>query len=138
MSACRGYWRAVAETEGTPARVLSDKLRVRSARVAADPRAADGRMDWSPWPAYDAAADGLRNYWYPVQWSAEVGGARSPCGWPANVVLMRDEDGAVHALHDRCPHRGVPLSLGREEFPGTLPAPTTAGPTASPTASWWR
>ena len=26
----------------------------------------------------------------------------------------------VHALADRCPHRGVPLSLGREEFPGTL------------------
>ena len=25
-----------------------------------------GRADWSAWPAYDAAACGLENYWYPV------------------------------------------------------------------------
>ena len=29
----------------------------------------------------------------------------------------------VHALPDRCPHRGVPLSLGKEEFPGTVTCP---------------
>jgi phenylpropionate dioxygenase-like ring-hydroxylating dioxygenase large terminal subunit len=80
-----------------------------------------GRLDWTSWPAYDAAPTGLRNYWYPVQWSAEVG--RSPvavrlCG--EDLVLQRDGDGVVHALHDRCPHRGVPLSMGKEEFPGTI------------------
>src|SRR5690606_20721021 len=37
-----------------------------------------------------------------------------------DLVLQRDEHGTVHALHDRCPHRGVPLSLGKEEFPGTV------------------
>ena len=34
---------------------------------------ATGRADWSSWPEYDAAANGLRNYWYPVYWSAELG-----------------------------------------------------------------
>ena len=29
----------------------------------------------------------------------------------------------VHGLHDRCPHRGVPLSLGRRQFPGTISCP---------------
>ncbi|MGI9051480.1 MAG: Rieske 2Fe-2S domain-containing protein [Ilumatobacteraceae bacterium] len=81
-------------------------------------------MDWTSWPAYDAAADGLRDFWYPVAWAAEVG--RDPravriCA--TNIVLMRDQHGRVHALNDRCPHRGVPLSLGREEFPGTLSCP---------------
>lgn len=81
----------------------------------------EGRVDWSSWPGYDAAAEGYRNFWYPVQWSAEV--ARKPlsvrvCG--EDLVLQRDEHGVAHALHDRCPHRGVPLSLGKEEFPGTL------------------
>lgn len=35
------------------------------------------------------------------------------------IVLLRDR-GKVYALHDRCPHRGVPLSAGRREFPGTI------------------
>ncbi|MEM9036442.1 MAG: aromatic ring-hydroxylating dioxygenase subunit alpha [Actinomycetota bacterium] len=92
--------------------------------MASRRRGSEGRVDWTSWPTYDAAADGLREYWYPVQWSAEVG--RSPvavrvCG--ENVMLQRDEHGAVHALADRCPHRGVPLSLGTEEFPGTVSCP---------------
>ena len=33
--------------------------------------------------------------------------------------LIRDR-GTAYALHDRCPHRGVPLSLGNQQFPGTL------------------
>ena len=33
-------------------------------------------------------------------------------------MLLR-EQGRVHALVDRCPHRGIPLRVGRQEFPGT-------------------
>jgi phenylpropionate dioxygenase-like ring-hydroxylating dioxygenase large terminal subunit len=85
---------------------------------------ATGRADWSSWPEYDAAANGLRNYWYPVYWSAELG--RKPaavrvCG--EDVVLQRGADGVAYGLHDRCPHRGVPLSMGKEEFPGTITCP---------------
>lgn len=82
-----------------------------------------GRGDWSAWPIYDAAATGFRNYWYPVQWSGQVTGKPQQikvCG--ETLVLIRDA-GRAYALHDRCPHRGVPLSQGRQEFPGTLTCP---------------
>ena len=35
-------------------------------------------------------------------------------------MLQRDAHGRACALHDRCLHRGVPLSAGTEEFPGTM------------------
>ncbi len=80
-----------------------------------------GRRDWSTWPKYEAAVYGFRDYWYPVTWSKHVG--RKPiqvtlCG--EKIMLIR-ERGKVYALHDRCPHRGVPLShpMGSQEFPGT-------------------
>lgn len=56
---------------------------------------------------------GLRNLWYPVLASWEVG--NSPVGITRlgeNIVVWRDEAGKVHALEDRCPHRGARLSLG--------------------------
>ncbi len=72
------------------------------------------------WPRYDAAALGFRHYWYPVMFSRQL--RRKPraitlCG--EQIVLVRD-GGRVYALQDRCPHRGVPLSCGRREFPGML------------------
>lgn len=74
----------------------------------------------SPWPRYDAAVLGFPNYWYPVLFSRAL--RRRPraitlCG--QRIVLVRD-GGQVYALHDRCPHRGVPLSAGRRAFPGLL------------------
>jgi phenylpropionate dioxygenase-like ring-hydroxylating dioxygenase large terminal subunit len=56
---------------------------------------------------------GLRNYWYPVAPSWQVGDA--PVGITRlgdQIVLWRDKEGKVHALEDRCPHRGARLSLG--------------------------
>jgi nitrite reductase/ring-hydroxylating ferredoxin subunit len=79
--------------------------------------------DWSTWPHYDASALGLRGYWYPVAWSTTVTDKpqqQTICG--EKMVLIRDQ-GKVHALADRCPHRGVPLSLGRQEFKGSLTCP---------------
>ncbi|HZR99687.1 MAG TPA: Rieske 2Fe-2S domain-containing protein, partial [Chloroflexota bacterium] len=83
-------------------------------------RSASSEPARGPWPRYDAAALGFRNYWYPVLLSRQV--RRKPraitlCG--EKIVLVRDQ-GRVYALHDRCPHRGVPLSCGRREFPGLL------------------
>lgn len=85
---------------------------------------ATGRADWSAWPAYDAAASGLEDYWYPVLWSSQVSGspvARRVCGH--DIVLQRGPEGSAHALHDRCLHRGVRLSQGTQEFPGTVSCP---------------
>ena len=36
------------------------------------------------------------------------------------LVLFRDASGMAHALEDRCPHRNVPLSLGRVHDDGRL------------------
>lgn len=56
---------------------------------------------------------GLRNLWYVVAASEEV--TNKPIGitrLDERMVLWRDEQGKVHALADRCPHRGVALSIG--------------------------
>jgi phenylpropionate dioxygenase-like ring-hydroxylating dioxygenase large terminal subunit len=58
-------------------------------------------------------ATGLRNLWYPMLPSGRI--AAAPLGLTRlgeNLVLWRDRDGAVHALEDRCPHRGARLGLG--------------------------
>ncbi|GLZ47737.1 (2Fe-2S)-binding protein [Actinomycetospora sp. NBRC 106375] len=81
--------------------------------------------DWSTWSTYDRAELGFRDHWYPAVWAHEVGRTPVPvtiCG--EKVVLVRDDrTGAIKGLHDRCPHRGVPLSLGRRQFPGTISCP---------------
>ena len=57
----------------------------------------------------------LRNAWYVVAFSHEVGTAaplqRMLCG--EALALFRTSDGVAVALEDRCPHRGVPLSQGK-------------------------
>lgn len=58
----------------------------------------------------------LRNAWYPLCWSAEVGEeltSRKILG--EKVVLFRKRDGRVAALEDICPHRFLPLSMGRRD-----------------------
>ncbi len=61
----------------------------------------------------DYLDSGLRSLWYPVVASWEVGS--NPLGITRlgeNLVLWRDQDGVVHAVEDRCPHRGARLSRG--------------------------
>ncbi|GAB3044382.1 aromatic ring-hydroxylating dioxygenase subunit alpha [Acinetobacter apis] len=56
---------------------------------------------------------GLRNQWHPVLASWEV--ANNPVGITRlgeNIVVWRDQNNELHALEDRCPHRGARLSLG--------------------------
>lgn len=84
---------------------------------------ATGRSYWHAWPKYDAAEEGLRNFWYPVIWSRDLKTRPVPVQLLGEkVAIIRDGDG-VYALHDRCPHRGVPLSAGSKEFPGTVTCP---------------
>jgi nitrite reductase/ring-hydroxylating ferredoxin subunit len=74
----------------------------------------------SAWPYYSGAARGFRNYWYPVMFSRQLG--RKPIGillCGEKIVLARHA-GKAYALHNRCPHRGVPLSEGTQQFPGLL------------------
>ena len=56
---------------------------------------------------------GLLNLWYPVLPSWAL--SDQPLGitrLSQNIALWRDKDGTVHAIEDRCPHRGARLSLG--------------------------
>ena len=56
---------------------------------------------------------GLRDQWYPVLASWEVNS--HPVGITRlgeNIAVWRDEQGQIHAIEDRCPHRGARLSLG--------------------------
>ncbi|WP_428538666.1 Rieske 2Fe-2S domain-containing protein [Rhodopila sp.] len=62
---------------------------------------------------------GFENYWYPIILSSELG--RKPKAvrlLGRDIVLFRDEN-KIFALQDRCPHRGVKLSLGQCSYPGS-------------------
>jgi len=63
--------------------------------------------------------------WTPVTFSRRVPRERPIRGRVAgeDVVLFRDRAGRVAALIDRCPHRGVALSLGRVTPEGALECP---------------
>jgi phenylpropionate dioxygenase-like ring-hydroxylating dioxygenase large terminal subunit len=94
--------------------------------TAARPKAetgllSQGRLDWATWPRYEAAVLGFREYWYPVTWSRKVTKKPIQVTVLGEQIMLVREKGVVRALHDRCPHRGVPLShqMSSQEFPGT-------------------
>ena len=63
----------------------------------------------------------LNGYWYVACQSDQLSRrpiARTIVGIP--MVLFRDREGRAGALLDRCPHRNVPLSLGRIRDDGVL------------------
>src|SRR4051795_3271239 len=58
----------------------------------------------------------LRNTWYVAARSDEIGAALTPMTiLGEKIVLYRRGDGAAVALEDACPHRKLPLSMGRRE-----------------------
>ena len=64
-------------------------------------------------PVDQALEVGLKDLWYPVCPSHFL--KESPISLRRlgyKIALWRDHTGKVHALEDRCPHRGAPLSLG--------------------------
>jgi phenylpropionate dioxygenase-like ring-hydroxylating dioxygenase large terminal subunit len=87
--------------------------------MATEQQTAMRQRDLHVWPRYEAAALGLRNYWYPVTWSWQV--RRRPRAFRllGEPVMLLRERGQVYAFYDQCPHRGIPLSVGRQEWPGT-------------------
>src|SRR5262245_47910943 len=63
--------------------------------------------------------------WTPIELCARVGRGRtlrvSVAG--EHVALFRSRRGALAALIDRCPHRGVALSLGKVTREGEIECP---------------
>ncbi|HLY66229.1 MAG TPA: Rieske 2Fe-2S domain-containing protein, partial [Chloroflexota bacterium] len=75
-------------------------------------------------PLYDTAALGFRHYWYPALLSRHLSGNK-PQGIKLlgeNLMFMR-ANGRVHALFDRCAHRGMRLSYGTCLSEGTVTCP---------------
>lgn len=63
----------------------------------------------------------LKNFWYVAAWDRELGDkplGRTIMNEP--VVLFRDAEGTLVALEDKCPHRRVPLSMGKVVDGGLL------------------
>ncbi len=61
--------------------------------------------------------EGFAGIWTPIATSAELGRTK-PLGVTiagTKVALFRDASGVARAVVDRCPHRGVALSLGKVE-----------------------
>lgn len=68
--------------------------------------------------------DGFARVWSPVTLAKNV--RKKPTGVlfaGEKIVFFRDDQGKPHALIDRCPHRGVKLSLGRVTEKGCLECP---------------
>jgi phenylpropionate dioxygenase-like ring-hydroxylating dioxygenase large terminal subunit len=71
-------------------------------------------------PRYDNAPLGLKQRWYPVMFSRALGGKPVSLRLFGEDVAFFRDGGKAYAVLDRCPHRGIPLSLARKEFPGTI------------------
>jgi phenylpropionate dioxygenase-like ring-hydroxylating dioxygenase large terminal subunit len=57
----------------------------------------------------------LQNIWYIAAWAEEIesGSLLQRTLVNRNILLFRSDDGVVHAIGNRCPHRFVPLHMGR-------------------------
>lgn len=57
------------------------------------------------------------NHWYPLAFSRELrpGKVIDTKFWGESIAVYRSEDGQVHAVENRCPHRGIKLSHGSVE-----------------------
>lgn len=64
----------------------------------------------------------LLNDWHPVAISSNVvlGKLEATTLLDTPVVIWRDAEGEIHAWEDRCPHRGIKLSLGGIETKGVV------------------
>jgi carbazole 1,9a-dioxygenase len=70
---------------------------------------------FKPWQRYLDAELGLRNYWYPVLFSDEIGeGATQSATVCGERLYLKRIDGKVRCVEDRCPHRGVSFSARPE------------------------
>jgi nitrite reductase/ring-hydroxylating ferredoxin subunit len=68
---------------------------------------------------YRSVAGGLTEYWYPVMAAAKLRRKKMASETIAGKkILFVYDQGKYYAVHDSCPHRLVPLSEGRIEFPG--------------------
>ena len=74
-------------------------------------------------PVYDSATLGFRQYWYPALRASELGRKPRAVKMLGDEIVLIRSGGKVHALHDRCVHRGMVLSEGVCLAEGTITCP---------------
>jgi nitrite reductase/ring-hydroxylating ferredoxin subunit len=72
-----------------------------------------------PYARHGIPKMGFRNYWYPILLSSELGRKPRPVRIMGEDLAMYRDSGKIYAVEDRCPHRGVKLSVGSCLYPGT-------------------
>ncbi|MGE0716520.1 MAG: Rieske 2Fe-2S domain-containing protein [Alphaproteobacteria bacterium] len=80
-----------------------------------EPSSVEADFTSKPWAAYIEASLGLCNYWYPACFASEV--PEDEClgvRLLGERILLKRVGGRVHAVEDRCVHRGVSLSARPE------------------------
>lgn len=63
---------------------------------------------------------GLREFWYPAVRASKVGEKPIAVKLVGDEIALYRDAGKVYAVHNRCPHRGLPMSMGKRNFPGTI------------------
>ena len=66
---------------------------------------------------------GFENYWYPIITDSELGTKPKPVRLLGKDIVLFRDGAKIFALDDRCPHRGVRLSLGTCSYAGTISCP---------------
>jgi len=85
--------------------------------VSQDNLNAEEDFSTKPWAGYLEAELGFRNHWYPAFFSRELGeGDCLGLELLGERIFFKRIDGRVHAMEDRCAHRGVTLSTRPECF----------------------
>jgi phenylpropionate dioxygenase-like ring-hydroxylating dioxygenase large terminal subunit len=95
-----------------------------AALASAGPPPSPARAALAPPRRAGASVVHIKGSWFIVARSREL--RRKPLAtllFGTPIVLFRDASGRAGALLDRCPHRNVPLSLGRVAGDGTLQCP---------------
>ena len=62
---------------------------------------------------------GIRNYWYPALAAWRLGRRPRAVKLLGEEIVLYRDGGRVHALSDRCAHRGARLSMGKCLYPGS-------------------
>lgn len=86
-----------------------------SKAAAAGDRETERDFSNKPWKPYLEASLGFRNHWYPAFFSTDL--AEGECRGEEMLgepIFFKRIDGIVHAIEDRCPHRGVSFAVRPE------------------------
>src|SRR4051794_40276465 len=83
-------------------------------------RAETPRSGSTKGPRYEAAAMGLREYWYPGVLSRHLGKKPVAIRLLGEDLVFFRAQGKAYALRDMCAHRGVPLRFGKCLSDGTV------------------